>query len=98
MSTQMPPKRWLPSMGRLALAAIGISFFVASASTLGADRSTAAPAPATRHATSAHPADPPSSNGKTSATFVDQLYKELMEWTPAGCASAASEAPLRGHC
>jgi hypothetical protein len=103
MSTQMLPKRCSGSMRRLALAAVGISFLVASAATLGADlrtadRSTTAPAPAARRATPTHPTDPLSVNGETSPAFVDQLYKELMEWTPAGCASTTGEAPLRGHC
>jgi hypothetical protein len=84
-------------MRRLALAAIGISFFVLSATTLGADLRAADPsAVATAlagRATPARPTDPPATN----AEFVDGLYKELMEWTPPPCLSAPNDASLRGR-
>ena len=89
MSTQILPKRCALALRRLALAAVGISFFALSATTLGADFRTADPsavatASAERHAT---PTDPPAINAKTSPAFVDGLYKELMEWTPPPCLS-----------
>src|SRR5262249_33945158 len=84
MSAKILPKHCTLEMRRSALAAIGISFFVLSATTLGADLRTAdpsavAPAPTGGHATPAPPTDPLAINPKSSATFVDQLYKELME-------------------
>ena len=92
MSTQILPKRCALALRRLALAAVGISFFVLSATAFGADLRTANPsavvtAPAERHATPTHPTDPPAINAKTSPAFVDGLYKELMEWTPPPCLS-----------
>jgi hypothetical protein len=99
MSAQILGKRRTLAMGRLALAAIGVSFFVLSGTTLGADIGTANPsavaaAPGGRHAT-AHPTEPPAINAKTTSAFLDGLYKELMEWTPPPCLSATS--PRREH-
>jgi hypothetical protein len=93
MSAQILGKRRTLAMRRLALA-IGVSFFVLSGTTLGADIGTANPsavaaAPGGRHAT-AHPTEPPAINAKTTSAFLDGLYKELMEWTPPPCLSAAS--------
>jgi hypothetical protein len=73
-------------MRRLALAAIGVSFFVLSGTTLGADLHTAdssvvAAALGGGHVM-AHPTEPPATNAKTTSAFVDGLYKELMDWTP----------------
>ena len=94
MSAQILRKRRALAMRRLALAAIGVSFFVLSGATLGADIGTANPsavaaAPGGRHAT-AHPTEPPAINAKTTSAFLDGLYKELMEWTPPPCLSATS--------
>jgi hypothetical protein len=88
-------------MRRLALAAIGVSFFVLSGATLGAEigianRSAVAAAPGGRHAT-AHPTEPPEINATTHSAFVDGLYKELMEWTPPPCLSETSDASLRNY-
>jgi hypothetical protein len=74
MSPQILPNRRTLAMRRLALAAIGISFFVLSATTMGADLQTAdlstvAAAPVGRHAT-AHSSDPPArqaTQGRSSA-------------------------------
>ena len=88
MNAQILPKRRTLPMRRLALAAIGISFFAWSVSTLGADLRSADPsavAPAARHATPTYPTDPPAINAETSPAFVDGLYKELMGWTPPPC-------------
>lgn len=91
---------WVP-------AAIGISVFVLSATTFGADIRAADPSaavtatnsiPAGRQPTPTQPTDPLTATPKTSAPFVDQLYKELMEWMPPPCPPATSGAPLRGRC
>jgi hypothetical protein len=93
-------RRWVP-------AAIGISFFVLSATTFGADIRAADPSaavtatksiPAGRPPTPTQPTDPLAANPKTSAPIVDQLYKELMEWMPPSCPSATSDASLRDRC
>jgi hypothetical protein len=101
MSAQILGKRRTFAMRRSALAAIGVSFFVLSGATLGADigianRSAVAAAPGGRHAT-AHPTEPPASNAKTTSAFADGLYKELMEWTPPPCLSEISDASLRNY-
>jgi len=95
------------AMRRRVLAAIGISFFAFTATTLAAEVRTADQkavaiasklVPAGRHAIPAHPPDPLAINSKASAAFVDQLYKELMEWNPPWSPSATNDASLRGHC
>src|ERR1700730_17318 len=101
MSAQILRKRRTVAMRRSALAAVGVSFFVLSGATLGADIGIANPsavaaAPGGRHAT-AHPTEPPVSNAKTTSAFVDGLYKKLMEWTPPPCLSATSDASLRDY-
>jgi hypothetical protein len=102
MSAQILAKRRTLAMRRMGLAAIGISFLVLSATTFGADLRIADPsavatAPAGHHATPAHPADPSAINAQTSRAFVDELYKELMDWTPPPCLSATNDASLRGR-
>ena len=89
MSAQILPKRRAPAMRRLALAAIGISLLGLSGTTLGADLRTVDPstdaiAVSARHAT-AHRTEPLAIKPKTTSAFVDRLYKELMDWTPAPC-------------
>jgi hypothetical protein len=101
MSAQILGKGRTLAMRRLVLAAIGVSFFVLSGTTFGADVGIANPSAAAaalggRHAT-VHPTEPPASNAKTTSTFVDGLYKELMEWTPPPCLSATSDASLRNY-
>src|SRR5258707_3055880 len=85
------PTRRTVAMRRRVLAAIVISFFAFTATTLAAEVRTADQnavaiasklVPAGRHAIPAHPPDPLAINSKASAAFVDQLYKELMEWNP----------------
>jgi hypothetical protein len=88
-------------MRRLALATIGVSVFVLSGTTLGADIGIADPSAVVaaldgRHAT-AHPAEPPAINAKTHSAFVDGLYKEQMESTPPPRQSATSDASLRNY-
>jgi hypothetical protein len=99
MSAQIFRNRPTLAIRRMALAAIGISFFVLSGTTLGADIGIANPsavsaAPGGRHAT-AHPTERQAINAKTTSPFVDGLYKELMEWTPPPCLSATSDRSLR---
>ena len=94
MSAQILGKRRTLAMRRLALAAIGISFFALSGTTLGADIGIADPSAVAvalggRHAT-AHPTQPPATNAKTTSAFVDGLYKELMEWTSPPCLLATT--------
>lgn len=98
--TRWLPKRRTLAMRRLALAGIGIGFFVLTGATLGADLRIADPSVVAtalggRQAT-AHPTEPPAINVRTTAAFVDGLYKELMEWTPPPCLSATSDTSLRG--
>ena len=91
MSTQILRKSRTLAMRRLALAAIGVSFFVLSGTTLGADigignPSAVAAALDARHAT-AHPTEPPAINAKAHSAFDGGLYKELTDWTPPPCLS-----------
>jgi hypothetical protein len=92
---------------RRVLAAIGITFFAFTATTLAAEVRTAdqnavatasKSVPAGRHAIPAQPTDPLVIDSKASAAFVDQLYKELMAWNPPWRSSATNDASLRGHC
>jgi hypothetical protein len=101
MNAQILSKRSAFTMRRLVLAAIGISFFVLSTTTFGADLRTDHPsavatAPARRYAIPAHPTDPPLVNAQTSPAFVDRLYKDLMAWTSPPCLSATNNASRRG--
>jgi len=95
------------AMRRRVLAAIGISFFAFTATTLAAEVRTAdqnavatasKSVPAGRRAIPAHRSDPLAINSKASAAVVDQLYKELTEWNPPWRPSATNDASLRGHC
>src|ERR1700736_3987197 len=101
MSAQILGKGPTLAMRRLVLAAIGVSFFVLSGTTFGADvgiaNPSAVPAALGGHHATAHPTEPPASNAKTTSTFVDGLYKELMEWTPPPCLSATSDASLHNY-
>jgi PhoPQ-activated pathogenicity-related protein len=101
------PNRRTVAMRRRVLAAIGISFFAFTATTLAAEVRTAdqnavaiasKSVPAGRHAIPAHPTEPLAINSKASAAVVDQLYKELMAWTSPRRPSATNDASLRGHC
>jgi hypothetical protein len=79
MSAQILGKRRTLPMRRLALAAIGVSYFVLSGTTFGAvigiaNPSAVAAALGGRHAT-AHPTEPPAINATTHSAFVDGLYK-----------------------
>jgi hypothetical protein len=101
------PNRRKVAMRRTVLAAIGIGFFAFTATMLAAEVRTADQnavaiasklVPAGRHAIPAHPPDPLAINSKASAVFVDQLYKELMEWNPPWSPSSTNDASLGGHC
>jgi hypothetical protein len=83
MSAQILRKRRTLAMRRLALARIGVSVFVLSGTTLGADIGIADPSAVVAALDGRHaPTEPPAINAKTHSPFVDGLYKELMEWTP----------------
>lgn len=96
-------------LGRCALAAIGVSFGAISISTFGADlatgssRSITGPSqvPRAQHrAMSALPSAPTDTNLDdfvAHARMVDQLYEELMRWTPP-CAPASRDASMAGRC
>jgi hypothetical protein len=95
------------AMRRRVLAAIVISFFAFTATTLAAEVRTAdqnavatasKSVPAGRQAIPAQPTDPLAINSKVSAAVVHQLYKELMEWNPPWCPPATNDASLRGAC
>ena len=95
------------AMRRRVLAAIVISFFAFTPTTLAAEVRTAdqnavatasKSVPAGRHAIPAQPTDPLAINSKVSTAVVHQLYKELMEWNPPWCPSAINDASLRGAC
>lgn len=107
MTMQILPDRRTVAMRRRVLAAIGVTFFVFTATTFAAevrsaDQSAVATAsksvPAERHAMPAHPTDPLPINSEASAEFVDQLYKELTEWKDPWRPSVTNNASLRGHC
>jgi hypothetical protein len=84
-------------MRRAALAAIGVGFFVLSGTTLGADLRIAEPSAVAAalggREVTAHPTEPPAIKARTTSAFVDDLYKELMEWTPPPCLSPMSSRP-----
>jgi hypothetical protein len=91
MSAQILRKGRTLAMRRLALAAIGVSFFVLSGTTMGADLRTGdlsavVTTPAGRRAT-AHSSDPPAINAETTAAFINGLHKASMDWTPPPCLS-----------
>jgi hypothetical protein len=105
-------KRAHPAIGRchFALMAVSAGFFAISVSSFGADLGTgystvtAVPsgaAPAGRRTIPAHPIDPPDAKPDRSAhhaRVVDQLYEELMHWTPPACSSTSSRASVAGAC
>ena len=68
MSAQIVPKGRTLAMKRLALAAIGFSFFVLSGTTLGADIGIANPSAVAAAlgggSAAAHPTEPPAVNAK----------------------------------
>jgi hypothetical protein len=90
-------------IGRSALAAVGVSFFTISISTHGADLgtrySTALAVPSQPASPGrAHPRDAMPDRSAQRARMVDQLYEELMRWTPPGCLSTATKASGVAGC
>ena len=97
-------------IGRCALAALGAGFLAISVSAFGADLETgytsaiAVPshlAPPGRRPIPAHPTEPPEAKPDRSmerSRIVDQLYEELMRWTPPVCSSAATKASMVAGC
>ena len=96
-------------VGRYALAAIGAGLGAISINAFGADpatgspRSITGPSQATRgehRPTTATPTSPTESKLDYLAAHswtVDQLYEELMRWTPP-CAPASTAASMTGRC
>src|ERR1700745_761393 len=97
--------------GRRGLAAaVGASFGVISVSTFGADLATGssqsitAPPQMTRAdhrpltAQPSAPSDTKLDHLAAHTRMVDQLYEELMRWTPPGCASPSTGASMAGRC
>ena len=97
-------------IGRCALAAVGAGLLAISVSAFGADLETgytsaiAVPsqlAPPGRRPIPAQPIDPPAAKPDRSverSRIVDQLYEELMRWTPPVCSSATTKASMVAGC
>jgi hypothetical protein len=97
-------------IGRCALAAAAAGCLAISLSAFGADQETgytsaiAVPshlAPPGRRPIPAHPTEPPDAKPDRSverSRIVDQLYEELMRWTPPACSSAATKASMVAGC
>lgn len=97
-------------LGRCALAVIGASFAASSISAFGADLATGSfwsvtgPSQATHadhRSTTVQPSAPPDTKLDylaAHARVVDQLYEELMRWTPPGCSSRSADASMAGRC
>jgi hypothetical protein len=95
---------------RFAWATVGAGFAAISINVMGADletgysRTVGAPsysAPASHRPIPAHPTDPPDikpGRRVEHTPVVDELYNELMRWTPAGCSSQVKEPSLTGGC
>jgi hypothetical protein len=96
-------------VGRCALAAIGAGLGAISINAFGDDLATGAlrlitgPSQGTRaeHRPITAPPSAPTDNKldhlATHSRMVDQLYQELMRWTPP-CASASTDASMSGRC
>jgi len=97
-------------LGRCALAAIGAGFGAISVSTFSTDVGTGSSWPITgpsqvmsadhRPITVQRSASPDTKldHLATHGRMVDQLYEELMRWTPPGCSSASNYASMAGRC
>jgi hypothetical protein len=93
-------------IGRCALAAVGAGCLAISISALGATLETgypsaiavpSHPAPPGRQPIPAHPTEPRDARPDRSR-IVDELYEELMRWTPPVCSSAATNASMMAGC
>jgi hypothetical protein len=97
-------------IGRRALAAVAAGCLAISVNAFGADLGTgytgaiavpSRPAPPGRRPIPAHPIDPPGAKPDRSverSRVVDQVYEELMRWTPPVCLSAATKASMVAGC
>ena len=97
-------------IGRCALAALGAGFLAISVSAFGADLETgytsaiAVPSQLAlpgRRSIPAQPINPPVAKPDRAmerSRIVDQLYEELMRWTPPVCSSAATKASMVAGC
>jgi hypothetical protein len=95
---------------RYASGIVGAGFLAISMSASGADLGNgyataialpSQPTPSGRRSMPSHLIDPPGAKPDRSAErsrIVDQLYEELMRWTPPGCSSGASNAAVVGRC
>lgn len=92
-------------IARCALAAVGAGCLAISISAFGAPLEAgypsaiaipSHPAPA-RRPIPAHPTEPPDARPDRSR-IVDELYDELMRWTPPVCSSAATNASMMAGC
>ena len=96
-------------LGRCALAAIGASFGAISISTFGADLVTgsspsvtgSSQVPRAEHqpiiAQPSAPTDTKLDYLAAHSRMVDQLYEELMRWTPP-CAPTSADTSMAGRC
>lgn len=97
-------------IGRRALTAVSAGFLAISVNAFGADLGTgytsaiavpSHPAPPGRRPIPARPIDPPAAKPDRSverSRVVDQVYEELMRWTPPVCLSAATKAAMVAGC
>ena len=97
-------------IGRRALIAVSAGFLAISVNAFGADLGTgytsaiavpSNPAPPGRRPIPARPIDPPAAKPDRSverARVVDQVYEELMRWTPPVCLSPATKAATVAGC
>jgi hypothetical protein len=93
-------------IGRCALAGVSAGCLAISISALGAPLDAGYPSaiavpshPASpgRRPIPAHPTEPPDARPDRSR-IVDELYDELMRWTPPVCSSAATNASMMTGC
>ena len=97
-------------IGRCALAAVAAGCLAISISAFGAALETgypsaiavpSHPAPPGRRPIPVHPTEPPEAKPDRSmerSRIVDQLYEELMRWTPPVCSSTATRASMVAGC
>jgi hypothetical protein len=97
-------------IGRCALVAVAAGSITISISAFGAALETSYPsaiavpshpAPPGRRPIPAHPTEPLDAKPDRSmerSRIVDQLYEELMRWTPPACSSGATKASMVAGC
>jgi hypothetical protein len=97
-------------IGRCALAAIGAGFGAISISASGADLATGSSLTITGPSQVKRPDHRPITAQPSAALdtkldylaahsrIVDQLYEEMMRWTPPGCSPVSTDASMAGRC